>query len=590
MHGGQNAIMKQRTKMMLHYAKPHKWVFAALFTCIIVTIISGSVYPYIFGMLVDEVFYGKNISVFLNIVLIYGAVYLFNQLMHFALNMSWARLMTKFLFDIRTAIFNRVLSYKGIKLSGIYSGDIISRMNNDVAEFMSFIHWNIFYSIGGILNLLLSIGFIFYLNTWIGLFTVVTTPIIVYVSSCFSKIAKKYYEEIAKKNGFLSSWLFEIINGMQEIKLLNASKRILSDYVGKTIKIMRLQIKSGRVEVLSERVNSGISLLAQMVLYTFSAIFIIKGQFTVGGFTACVSYFGTCINVFNSINSKAVSIAANMVAIDRVVNVLSEETEELNTTTPVVTIEKGDISFSDVRFGYTDGIEILKGVNLHIASGERISLVGYSGAGKTTIADLLYKLYEVDDGTIRIDGVNINDFNLKNLREQLGIVHQETVFFDDTVRFNLCFSHNTNNDEKLWQALKMSHLEDFIKSLPDGLDTKIGIGGIDFSGGQRQRLAIARIFVKNPKILIFDEATSSLDSEAENVITSSWDELCKGRTILIIAHRLSTIQRSDKVAVLSDGQIVGYDNHRNLLENCNLYKELFKEQYNLEEVAAACLI
>jgi len=135
----------------------------------------------------------------------------------------------------------------------------------------------------------------------------------------------------------------------------------------------------------------------------------------------------------------------------------------------------------------------------------------------------------------------------------------------------------------------MSHLEDFIKSLPDGLDTKIGIGGIDFSGGQRQRLAIARIFVKNPKILIFDEATSSLDSEAENVITSSWDELCKGRTILIIAHRLSTIQRSDKVAVLSDGQIVGYDNHRNLLENCNLYKELFKEQYNLEEVAAACL-
>jgi len=580
--------MKQRTRLILKYARPHKWVFAALFACIVVTIISGSVYPYIFGLLVDEVFYGKNISVFLNIVLIYGVVYLFNQLMHFALNMSWARLMTRFLFDIRTAIFNKVLSYKGIKLSGIYSGDIISRMNNDVEEFMSFIHWNVFYSIGGLLNLLLSIGFIFYLNTWIGIFTVVITPVIVYTSGRFSKIAKKYYKEIAMKSGFLSSWLFEIINGMQGIRLLNASKRVLSDYTGKTVKINRLQIKSGKVEVLSERVNSGISLLAQLILYTFSAIFIAKGQFTVGGFTACVSYFGTCINVFSSINNKAVSIAANMVAIDRVSDILREEGEDLNANTPPIPIEKGEINFSNVRFGYTDGSEILKGVNLHIAPGEKISLVGYSGAGKTTIADLLYRLYDVDDGAISIDGTNINNFNLKNLREQIGIVHQENIFFDDTIRFNLCFSHNTDEDEKLWQALKMSHLEDFIKSLPEGLDTKIGVGGIDFSGGQKQRLAIARIFVKNPRILIFDEATSSLDSEAESVITTSWDELCKGRTIIIIAHRLSTIQKSDKVAVLSDGQIVGFDNHRNLLERCFLYKKLFREQYNLEEVAV-CL-
>lgn len=576
--------MKRRIRLILSYAKPHKWIFLVLFICIIVTTFSGAIYPYIFGRLVDEVFYGKNMSVFLNIVLIYGVVYLFNQIMHFALNMSWARLMTRFLFDIRSAIFNKVLSYKGEKLTSLYSGDMITRMNNDAAEFMNFIHWNIFYTIGGVLNLLLSLGFIFYLNVWIGSFTLILTPLIVYVSRRFSKMANKYYQDIAKQIGLLSSWLFEIIKGIQEIRLLNAVKNVLSNYVGKTIKIMRLQIKSGIVEITAERVNSGISLIAQMTLYVISAIFIFNGNLTVGGFTACVTYFGACTSTFNSLNNKFVNIAANIVSIDRVADILEEPSEQYNLDVPNIVIEKGEILFSDVWINYISEIDVLKGITLNIKPGERVSLVGHSGAGKTTIANLLYKLYEAKRGTISIDGININDFNLHNLRDQIGIVHQDTLLFDSTVRFNLCFSNDNRNDDQLWDSLKMAHLHDFISTLPNGLDTQIGSGGITFSGGQKQRLAIARIFVKNPKILIFDEATSSLDNEAESVITSCWDELCKDRTILVIAHRLSTILSSDKVAVVSNGKIVGYDNHSTLLEICPEYTELFKEQYSHSEV------
>lgn len=576
--------MKRRVQLIFHYARPHNWVFLALFACIIFATFSGAIYPYIFGRLVDEVFYGKNMSVFLNIVLIYAAVYFFNQLMHFTLNMSWARLMTRFLFDIRSAIFNKVLSYKGEKLTSLYSGDVIARMNNDVTEFMNFIHWNVFYTIGGILNLLVSLGFIFYLSIWIGLFTLVLTPLMVYTSRKFSKMAQKYYQDIAKKNGLLSSWLFEIIKGMQDVRLLNATKNVLSDYVGKTIKIMRLQIKSGVVEITAERVNSGVSLIAQMALYTIAAIFIISGNLTVGGFTACATYFGTCTSVFNSLNSRIVNIAANMVSIDRVVDILEEPSEKYNLDVPAITVEKGNILFSDVWFSYINEIEVLKGITLSIEHGERVSLVGHSGAGKTTIVNLLYKLYEVDRGVISVDGININEFNLHNLREQIGIVHQDTLLFDSTIRFNLCFSNDNKNDDQLWNTLKMAHLHDFISTLPNGLDTQVGLGGITFSGGQKQRLAIARIFVKNPKILIFDEATSSLDNEAEGVITSCWDELCKDRTILVIAHRLSTILSSDKVAMVSNGEIVGYNNHRNLLATCPEYMELFKEQYNHSEV------
>jgi ABC-type multidrug transport system fused ATPase/permease subunit len=498
--------------------------------------------------------------------------------------MSWARLMTKFLFDIRSAIFQKVLSYRGEKLTNLYSGDLIARMNYDVAEFMNFIHWNVFYTIGGILNLLLSLGFIFYLNGWIGLFTLALTPLIVYTSRKFSKMAKKFYQEIAEKNGLLSSWLFEIMKGMQEIRLLGAAKNVLSDYVGKTVKIMRLQIKSGSVEIAAERVNAGISLLAQMVLYVISAIFIINGNLTVGGFTACVSYFGTCTAVFNTLNNKVVNIAANMVSIDRVADILNETSEQYNSHVPNITIEKGDISFSDVWFRYQNEIDVLKSISFRIAPGERVALVGHSGAGKTTIANLLYKLYETDCGTICIDGINVNEYNLHNLRDQIGIVHQETILFDGTIRFNLSFSNDQKVDNQLWKALKMAHLDAYIATLPSGLDTQIGSGGIAFSGGQKQRLAIARIFVKNPKILIFDEATSSLDHETEGVITSCWEELCKDRTILVIAHRLSTILNSDKVAVIADGRIVGFEHHRNLLETCPAYVELFQEQYSHSEV------
>lgn len=576
--------MKRRIKLILYFAKPHMWVFFILFICIIITTFSGAIYPYLFARLVDEVFYNKNITIFLNMILIYGAVFLFNQIMHFILNMSWARLMTKFLFDIRSAIYNKVLSYTGERLTSLYSGDIIARMNSDATEFMNFIHWNIFYTVGGALNLVLSLCFIFYINMWVGVYTVILTPLIVYTSRKFSSMAKKYYQDIAQKNGMLASWLFEVIRGMQNIRLLNATKNILSDYVGKTIKIMRLQIKAERIEITSERVNSGISLIAQMALYAISAIFVINGKLSIGGFTACVTYFGTCTSVLNSLNNKLVDIANNMVSIDRVLDILEESSEQYNPEVQDILIKKGNILFSDVWFSYRKETKVLKGMTLNVEPGKRISLVGYSGAGKTTIVNLLYKLYEVERGSISIDGVNINEFNLHNLRDQIGIVHQDTLLFDNTIRFNLSYSHDSKNDEKLWNALKMAHLYDFVSALPNGLDTRIESNGITFSGGQKQRLAIARIFIKNPKILIFDEATSSLDSESETIVTSFWDKLSQDKTILVIAHRLSTILNSDKVAVLSDGKIVGYDHHRNLLETCPEYVKLFKDQYSHNEV------
>lgn len=244
-------------------------------------------------------------------------------------------------------------------------------------------------------------------------------------------------------------------------------------------------------------------------------------------------------------------------------------------------IAEGCISFEHVTFGYSEETSVLKDVSFTIEPGRQISLVGYSGTGKSTIANLIYKLYEIKSGKILIDGVDIRDYNLHRLRRQIGIIHQDPFIFDETIRYNLIFSNDSSRDQEIWDALAKSHLSDFIKTLPDGLDTAIGIGKRMLSGGQKQRLAIARIFITRPKILIFDEATSSLDNEAEKVIKDSWGQLSMGRTTIIIAHRLSTIIHSDKVLVLNEGIIAGYDKHTILLKECDVYNQLFNKQYAL---------
>lgn len=573
--------MNQNIKLIYKFAKPHKFKFILLLLCVIITTFSDTLYPYLMGQLVDEVLYHKNISSFLSIVLFYGIIYFINQLLHTTLNVTWASLMTRFLFDIRKTIYEKVLSYEGKILSNLHSGDIVYRMGTDTEQFMNFIHRNTFYLIARMLKLILSIGFLACISFPMAIFTIMITPITVYIARRFEKKIKVMYKKITDCQGLLSSWLFEIIKGMQEIRLLSASKNILTDYIRKAITIVRLQIKTNAVELISERMNSGILLISQLILYSISAYFIYNGNLTLGGFTACISYFGTCISSYNAFNNHLTAIAGNMVSMDKVYNTLHEQSENHHLEKIPIKIMNGEIRFDNVYFSYENGMDVLNGISFTVLPGEKVALVGHSGAGKSTIANLVLRLFEVQQGTIFIDNTDITKCNLHSLRSQIGIVQQDVMLFEETIRYNLIFSNDHSKDTIIFNALKRAHLYDFVTSLPDGLDTVVGATGRSLSGGQKQRLAVARIFLKNPKILIFDEATSSLDSEAEQVIKESWEQLCESRTIMIIAHKLSTIINADKILVIHDHKIAGYDTHAHLLNTCNTYIQLFKEQYGL---------
>jgi ABC-type multidrug transport system fused ATPase/permease subunit len=427
-----------------------------------------------------------------------------------------------------------------------------------------------------VISLIISICFIASIYWPFAIFAIVVTPIIVYISKYFSHKLSKIYKERTIKRSLFSSWLFEVVKGMQEIKLFCALNGVLTDFVGYTEKIVGLQIKANRIEVVSERINSGVSLVWQLILYCVSAVLVITGNITLGGFTACVSYFGKCISSFNALNNHFTSISENMVSVDRVCRLLDEDSERRDGKE--IEIKSGNIEFRNVYFSYGEESEVLKGINLKLFNGEKVALVGCSGAGKSTLANILLGFLELDRGQIYIDEIPITDFSLHSLRKQIGIVQQDTIIFDGSVRYNLVFSNSTMHDGEIIEVLKKTLLYDYVVSLPQGLDTILGSKGCQLSGGQKQRLALARIFLKDPRILIFDEATSSLDSESEQIIKEYWNSLANNRTMLIIAHRISTIIDADRIVVLQNGVIVGNGTHTHLLKYCKEYKKLFGDQ------------
>ena len=377
----------------------------------------------------------------------------------------------------------------------------------------------------------------------------------------------------------MSSWTFEILGGMQEIKLLHASKQILSEFLRRNIEIARMSIGLNKIEVKAERLNAGILVIAQMCMFTIAAFLVKAGKLTIGGVTACFAYYTNCITTFNSINSKILSLSSNMVSCDRIMELfdapLEEEVEHLNKQQIA-----GSIEFKNVSFSYKEGRNVFKDLSFRINPCEKIAIVGNSGVGKSTLVNLLCRIYDVNDGNIFMDGRDIMEYDIKYLREQIGVVHQNSIIFNGSIRFNLQFAWDKLQDDLLWEALKMADLYDFVSSLEDGLDTIVGTGGLNFSGGQKQRIAIARVFVKNSPIMIFDESTSALDSESEMTIKKSWELLGKNHTLLIIAHRLSTIINSDRIIVFEDGKVAGFGKHEELLETCETYKKLFREQYS----------
>ena len=334
---------------------------------------------------------------------------------------------------------------------------------------------------------------------------------------------------------------------------------------------------------LSQMLNASGSLLigiASYLVWVVWAFLAIKGELTVG---QVIQFTGTATLLYMPVRRMSqinITYQTSMAAIERVFAVFDEVPEvqqkpEVEDRTPT----EGRLAFRDVSFSYGDGEAVLKGLNFEIEPGERIAIVGESGAGKSTLVTLIPRLYDVTGGAIEIDGVDVRDYPLRKLRRSIGIVLQDTMLFSGTVRENLRYGRKGASQEEIIEAATLANAHEFIMSFPDGYDTFLGERGLNVSGGQRQRLSLARTILQNPKILILDEATSSLDSESENLITEALQRVMVGRTSLIIAHRLSTVTNADRILVLRDGKVAESGRHDELLRAGGHYSYLFEQQF-----------
>lgn len=568
-----------KIEFIFQQTKGYRIQFFLLFLFVIASSIIGTFYPFYLGRMIDSVLYQYNFKEFFISFAFYGVVFFLHQLVWFFHTRLVARLRASFLFNIKINVLRKVLSYKASSLADLESGDIIHRLENDSDQIMDYIYYNVIYTISDIFELLTQLVFIYLINWKLLLLTLVAMPVSFFFVTYFSKKVKNHYKEVNKEQNAFSAWLFDILNGLRDIKLFNAGHRIIKILVQKKSHIIRNDIKAQKIEIASETSISAVSFLIQMSLYFLSAILIVIGNLTIGGFIAVVEYFNASLSAFRDIFGRANPITQNLVSIERVVELFSIEGEQTNLPPTEISPHEisGDIKFENITFAYEDQ-KVLENISFHIKNGEKVAIVGHSGSGKSTLINLLLRLYDADEGQIYLDDCNIKNYDVHALRNHIGVVHQNNVLFQGTIRFNLQFSEDKESDDLLWDVLQYVELKDFIMSLPNKLDTWIGRSGIDMSGGQRQRLTIARLYLRNPSVLIFDEATSSLDSDTEKNIIQCLNEIYSKKTLIIIAHRLSTILKADKVLLLNNGKVEAFGTHESLLKDNIIYSQLFSSQ------------
>ena len=568
-------VMKKRISFIVDAAKKYTLKLTLMLIIILVTTYIVATFPYILGKLVDVLLYDRDMKSFFNIIIVYILLFLINQFLHFMLEVLRADLSSKFIYSIKRNIFSKVLSYKCEALASIKSGDVVSRISRDTNEVMGLFHSDIFYGISAAFDFLACMSMMLMANVSLAFITMFLSIISFGVSKYYSNKLKPFQKDIVEKSAENSAWLYEVLGGMRDIKLLGIAKNCIKMYLNKDIKLIRFDVKRRKYEVKAEKCNLGIQTICTVSLYGVSALLILSGNLTVGGMVACIDYFNRMTILLERISKRFITLPERLVAVDRIMEIWDVDSEDYQNGSLEISGDGGNIDMQNVSFSYRENNKVLNNISFSIKKGEKVAIVGKSGEGKSTIANLLCRFYEPQSGSICVDGVDIQRIKLHSLRQQIGIAHQETRLFNNTIRYNLIFSDLKDHDSEIWEALKKAELYDFVKGLAYGLDTIIGLEGSTLSGGQRQRLVIARLFLRKPTVIVFDESTSSLDSITEMEVVENWNKIFEGRTMLVIAHRFSTIKNVDKVICLQNGEIVGNDTHENLLLYCEAYKKLY---------------
>ena len=563
-------------KKVWNIAKQYKWHFFLSYVILLIELVLYQILPMLLGDLVDAAVYKSDMTLFLQSAGIYVAVFLGSVLCGFTQLQFWQKLNNKYVYGLRIRCYEKILRLKARTLTNVNTGDMIQTINSDTMEFHHIMQRYAMRIVNAGIGTIFSLVIVASLKWEIALIIAVLIPASILLTERIKKRTKEISKEIREKQGQYNSWLLEILKGIREIKLFAAADNVQHKFIDKNEDLITSDVKSAKVNFASDKIISLIYFIAQLVFYVISSMFVVNGSINVAQYITIAAYYTLVSNNFQRILRDNMKFQARQVAIERVFKLLDEEYED-NTGLFPLTVSQGEISIDGVSFAYQNDVYVLKNLTYTISPGKRIGIVGASGVGKSTFAHMMIRFFEPSQGKIEIDGQDLSACTYNSVRDKIGLVGQETVIFDATVKDNICFGTDVPDDE-IWCVLEKAYLKDEIEKLPDGIHTRLGKDGQNLSGGQNQRLAIARIFLKNPKIVILDEATSALDEDSEQIVQKALDELTSGRTSIVISHRLNSILHADEIIVLKDGKTVATGTCDELLRNDATFNELFAAQ------------
>ncbi|WP_110933244.1 ABC transporter ATP-binding protein [Paenibacillus bouchesdurhonensis] len=562
------------------YYRPYKGLFILDFSCAVIAGVLELGFPLAVSKFIDDLLPGGNWSmiVFASVGLL--CVYALNTVLNYIVTYWGHMLGVNIETEMRRKMFEHIQKLSFRFFDNHKTGHLVGRVTNDLNEIGELAHHGPEDVFIAVMTLAGSFSLMAYINLELALLTFIIIPIMAWLIIVFGGKMTKTYRRLFANVGNFNARIEENVGGIRvvqsfaneehEKKLFAVDNRNYRDTMLTAYKTMA---KSISVSYMLMR-------LITIFVMVCGAWFYIQGKIELGEFMAFILLSNIFFRPIEKINAVIESYPKGIAGFKRYIEILDTEPDIADRKDAVaVDTLRGDIHFENVTFGYESDRNILDGINLSICAGETVAFVGPSGAGKTTICSLLPRFYDVNEGRITVDGMDIRDMTLQSLRRNIGIVQQDVFLFAGTIRENIMYGNLKAAEEQIWEAARRASLEEMISQLPDGMDTVIGERGVKLSGGQKQRLAIARMFLKNPPILILDEATSALDTETEAAIQQSLSELAIGRTTLVIAHRLATIKNADRIIVIDESGIAEQGGHAELIAAGGIYSRLHQAQY-----------
>lgn len=573
-------------KRLLKYAHAYRWAFYFVAIAAILLSLLGVMRPYLLQLTIDNSIVPQdNDQLLLYIGLMVG-VLLLEVIFQFCFIYYANWLGQEVIRDLRVNLFKHMLQFKMKYFDKSAVGRLVTRAVSDIETIASIFSEGLFMIISDLLKMAVILGFMFYQSWRLTLLVLVVLPFILYATRVFQKKMKLAFEEVRTQVANLNTFVQERITGMKIVQLFTREEKEYENFKEINDKHRKGWIKTVWYNSIFFPIAEMATSITIGLIVWYGGLRVVAGSeaITLGVIVAFVELSQMLFRPLRQIADKFNTLQMGMVAANRVFGVLDTQASIADEGKIVVDHLKGEIEFEEVRFGYLEDEEVLKGISFKAQAGETVAIVGATGAGKSTIINLLNRSYEISSGRIVIDGIDVRDITLKSLRGEIAIVLQDVFLFADTILNNITLNNPGITKEVVIQAAKDIGVHDFISSLPGGYDYNVKERGVMLSSGQRQLIAFLRAYVSNPSILVLDEATSSVDSYSEQLIQDATLKITEGRTSIVIAHRLATVKKADKILVMDAGRIVEMGTHSQLLKKENgYYKNLYEVQFMQEE-------